>query len=319
MQAIVQDRYGGPEVLRLAELEPPVPGEGRVAVRVRAAAVNPADWHLMRGSPFFVRLTAGIRRPKRPVLGSDVAGVVEAVGPGVTSVRPGEEVVGFAGGSVAELALARADRLVPKPSTLTWEQAAGLPMAGVTALQGLRDHGRVEAGQRVLVIGASGGVGTLAVQVAKALGAEVTGVCSTRNVDLVRSLGADHVVDYTRDDVTRAAGRYDVILQLAGTASPGSLRRALAPHGVLLLSSGEGRAAGVDRIVRAAVTSPFVGQRLAPFLATSSGSDLAALVGMVEAGAVRPVVDRTYPIGEAAEAIRYLETGRARGKVVITI
>jgi NADPH:quinone reductase-like Zn-dependent oxidoreductase len=320
MKAIVQRRFGPPDVLELREVEKPAIGDGDVLVRVRASSVNPADWHVIRGRPFLVRLAGyGLRTPKKPVPGSDVAGVVEAVGAAVTTFRPGDDVYGFGRGAYAEYAAASADRLVPKPATLTFDQAAAVPLAATTAIQGLRDTGLLRAGQQVLVIGASGGVGTFAIQIAKALGAEVTGVCSTRNVEMVRSIGADRVIDYTRDDLLRGGERYDLILQLAGTASPGRLRRLLAPSGSLVLSSGDGRLSGIDRIVTATATSPFVRQRLTTFVARHSGADLAALTELIEAGKVTPIVDRTYPLEETAAAVAHVETGHARGKVVITI
>ena len=288
-------------------------------MRVRAASVFAGDVHVVRGAPFFVRLATGLRRPRNPIPGIDLAGIVDVTGPGVTDLQPGDEVFGFAAGSLAELVCVPADQLVRRPANLTLEQAAAVPEAGMTALQGLRDHGRVQAGQRVLVIGASGGVGTFAVQIAKALGAEVTGVCGPANLELVRSIGADHVIDYTRTDVTTAGERYDVILQLAGTASPRRLRRALVPGGTLVLSSGQGRVAGVDRILAATMLNPFVRERLAVFVTKENGADLATLADMIAAGQVRPVIDRTYPLAEAAEALRYLEAGHARGKVILAV
>ncbi len=288
-------------------------------MRVRAAALFAGDWHVMRGSPFFVRFATGLRRPRNIIPGIDLAGVVEGLGPGVTALQVGDEVFGFAAGSLAELVCVPADQLVGRPAQLTFEQAAAVPEAGKTALQGLRDNGPVQAGQRVLVIGASGGVGTFGVQIAKALGAEVTGVCGPTNLELVRSIGADHVVDYSRTDVTTADERYDVIFQVAGTASPRRLRRLLTPGGTLVLSSGQGRIAGLDRIVAAMLINPFVRERLAVFVTKENGADLATLVDMIAAGQLRPVIDRTYPLAEAAEALRYLEAGHASGKVVITV
>jgi NADPH:quinone reductase-like Zn-dependent oxidoreductase len=323
MQAITYHRYGPPDVLALEEVEDPVVRDGQVLVRVHAAAANPRDWHLMRGLPYIVRPQFGLRRPRRTLLGGDVAGRVEAVGRGVTRLRPGDEVYAdIETGGFAEHVCVPEAVAAGKPANLSFEQAAAVPLAALTALQGLRDHGRVAAGQRVLIIGASGGVGTFAVQLANWLGAEVTGVCSTRNLDLVRSLGADQVIDYTREDFAANGRRYDVIFQLAGTRSPSDCRRALTPRGTLTLSSGDsdGRWIGpIDRMVKAILLSPFVGQRLGAFLAKPSRDDLALLRELIEAGTVTPVIDRTYPLREVPEAIRYLETGRARGKVVITV
>jgi NADPH:quinone reductase-like Zn-dependent oxidoreductase len=293
-----------------------------VLVRVRAASVNPRDWHYLRGLPYIMR-PIGLRIPGDGGLGSDMAGPVEAVGRAVTRFRPGDEVYAFVlAGGFAEYARVPENVLGPKPANLSFEQAAAVPLAALTALQGLRDHGRVQPGQRVLIIGASGGVGTFAVQLAKLFGAEVTGVCSTRNLELVRSLGADHVIDYTREDFAGNGRRYDLVFQLAGTRSPAAIRRALTPRGRLILSSGEssGRWAGpMDRIVKAAALSPFVPQTLATFEAKQSRDDLQVLKDLIEAGKLIPVIDRTYPLRETPEALRYLEKGHARGKVVITV
>jgi NADPH:quinone reductase-like Zn-dependent oxidoreductase len=322
MKAITYHRYGPPEVLGLEEVDEPVVRDDDVLVRVRAASVNPRDWHFLRGLPYVVR-PVGLRRPKSGVLGSDIAGQVEAVGKAVTRFRPGEEVFAFVlSGAFAEHAAVPEAVLGHQPATLTFEQAATVPLAALTALQGLRDHGRVQPGQKVLILGASGGVGTFAVQLAKSYGAEVTGVSSTRNLELVRSLGADHVIDYTREDFTRSGQRYDLIFQLAGTRSPSDLRRALTPKGTLVLSSGEsdGRWIGpLDRVIKAAVLSPFLRQRLVTFEAKQSRDDLRVLKELVESGRLSPVIDRTYPLIETSEAIRYLETGHARGKVVVTV
>jgi NADPH:quinone reductase-like Zn-dependent oxidoreductase len=323
VKAITCQRYGGPDVLELEELEEPDPQDEEVRVRVRAASANPRDWHLMRGLPYVIRPQMGLRGPKFRVLGSDLAGRVEAVGRKVTRFRPGDEVFAHVlEGGFAEYGCVPQDLLGRKPANLTFEQAAAVPLAALTALQGLRDHGRVQPGQKVLIIGASGGVGTFAVQLAKLFGADVTGVCSTRNLELVRSLGADHVIDYTREDFTSNGRRYDLILQLAGTRSPSDCRRALTPKGTLSLSSGEsdGRWIGpVGRMVKAVALSPFVSQRLGPFEAKPSQEDLRLLKELIEAGTVSPVIDRTYPLSEVPEAIRYLEQGHARGKVVITV
>ena len=319
MKAIVHRRYGPPDVLALEELPRPEPGPGEVRLRVCAASVFAGDWHIVRGAPFFVRLSTGLRRPRNPIPGIDLAGTVDATGSGVNGLQAGDEVFGFASGSLAELVCVPAGQLVRLPANLSLEEAATVPEAGMTALQGLRDQGRVQAGHRVLVIGASSGVGTFAVQIAKAFGAEVTGVCGPANLELVRSIGADHVIDYTRTDAATSGELYDVILQLAGTASPGRLRRALVPGGTLVLSSGMGRVAGVDRILAAMLLNPFVRERLAVFVTKENGADLATLAGMIAAGQVRPVIDRTYPLADAAEALRYLEAGHARGKVVIAV
>jgi NADPH:quinone reductase-like Zn-dependent oxidoreductase len=326
VRAVVHREYGSPDVLRLEETDEPVLRDDGVVVRVHAASVNPADWHLMRGEPRIARLSMGLRTPKHTVAGCDLAGQVEAVGKDVTAIRPGEEVYGspfeHGLGALAERASLAADLLAPKPANLSFDQAAAVPLAAMTALQALRDHGRVEAGQRVLIVGASGGVGTFAVQIAKHFGAEVTGVCSARNNDLVRSIGADRVIDYTKEDFTRSAGRYDLILQLAGTQTPWELRRVLAPKGTLVPISGDspGRWIGpLGRAIKAMVLSPFVSQRISIFTVKPNGEDLRTLAELIEAGAVTPVIDRTYPLAEVPDAIRYLETGRARGKVVVTV
>jgi NADPH:quinone reductase-like Zn-dependent oxidoreductase len=323
MKAMVQDRYGSPDVLELREIEKPVVEDGEVLVRVRAASANPADWHFMRGLPYVMRPQSGLGKPKNGVLGRDVAGQVEAVGKDVTRFRPGDEVFANVGtGGFAEYTCVSEDFLELKPVNLTFEQTAAVPLAGLTALQGLRDAGQVQPEQKVLIIGASGGVGTFAVQIAKSFGADVTGVCSTRNVEMVRSLGADHVIDYTQEDFAQSGQKYDLIFQLAGTRSPSECRRALTPKGTLVLSSGEssGRWIGpVDRIIKAVVLSPFVGQKLGSFLAKPNSDDLQFLKELIEAGKVTPVIDRTYPLSETPEAIRYLEEGHARGKVVVTV
>jgi NADPH:quinone reductase-like Zn-dependent oxidoreductase len=322
MKAIVQDRYGPPDVLELREIDKPVAGDDQVLVRVHAASANPADWHYMRGVPYVMRPQAGLGKPKNRVLGRDVAGRVEAVGKDVTRFHPGDEVfANVEAGGFAEYASVSEDLLVLKPANLTFEQAAAVPLAALTALQGLREKGKVQAGQKVLIIGASGGVGTFAVQIAKVLGADVTGVCSTKNVELVRSLGADHVIDYTETDFTHSGQKYDLILQLAGTRSPSDCRRALTPKGTLVLSSGEsdGRWIGpIDRMIKAVLMSPFVSQNLGTFLAKPNKEDLGFLKELIEAGKVTPVIDRTYSLSEVPEAIRYLEEGHARGKIVIT-
>jgi len=318
MRAIVHRRYGPPDVLRIEEVDRPAPTDGEVLVRVVAASVNPADWHAIRGRPYLVRLVGyGLRSPTHRVPGTDVAGTVEVVGSDGCGLKVGDPVFGWAQGSYAEFAIARADRLALKPRELSFEQAAAVPTAGVTALQGLRDCGRLQAGQDLLVIGASGGVGTFAVQIAKALGARVTGVCSTGNLEMVRSIGADGVIDYLREDVVRSGRRYDLIFQLAGTRSPLALRHILRPSGTLVLCSGDGPMSGLDRIALAAVASPLVGQRLVFFVARQRRSDLATLAELIEAGRLHPIIDRTYPLAETREAIRYVEARHARGKVAI--
>jgi len=322
MQAIVGEEYGGPEVLELRDVDVPALHPDGVLVRVRASSVNPYDWHVMRGLPRLVRLSEGSSRPKQPIRGVDVAGVVEAVGENVTAFRPGDEVFGAKAGALAEYVCAGPKNvLAAKPAGLTFEQAAAIPLAGVTALQALRDKGRLEAGQRVLVNGAAGGVGTFAVQIAKALGADVTGVCSTRNVDLVTSIGADRVLDYAEVDFARSDERYDLVLDNVGNRSLSDLRRALTPHGALVVvGGGGGNWIGPMMLpLRAAMLSPFVGQRLLPLLAKHTQDDLLVLKELAETGKIVPVIDRTYPLAEAAEAIRYLETGHARGKVVVAV
>jgi NADPH:quinone reductase-like Zn-dependent oxidoreductase len=323
MKAIAQDRYGSADVLEFRDVEPPVVGEDEVLIRVHAAGCGPDVWHLMTGRPYFARLVIGLRRPKVKVLGWDVAGTVEAVGPSVTTFQVGDEVMGTCRGSFAELAVASADKLVRKPAGVTFEQAAAVPISGVTALQALRDKARVQPGQRVLVIGAAGGVGSLAVQIAKASGAQVTGVCSTSKVDLVRSLGADDVVDYTREDFTDGTRRWDVIVDTAGRRSLSHLRRALAKKGTLVIVGGDGGGrwtGGFFRgALRAPLLSPFVGQRLSGLTSKENQEDMRALTELIGTGEVTPVVDRTYPLVEAPDAIRYLEQGHPRGKIVITV
>jgi NADPH:quinone reductase-like Zn-dependent oxidoreductase len=323
MKAIVQDTYGSTDVLELRDIDKPQIADDEVLVRVHAAGVDRGVWHAMTGLPYPIRLAGyGLRAPKTPVPGMDMAGVVEAVGNDVTRFQPGDEVFGIGKGAFAEYARAPENKLAPKPANLTFEQAAVVAISGLPALQGLRDHGRVEPGQKVLIIGASGGVGTYAVQLAKAFGAEVTGVCSTTKVDMVRSLGADHVIDYTRDDFAEGEQRYDVILDIGGNPSLSRLRRALAPKGTLVIVGGEtdGRwLGGTDRQIRALMLSPFLGQKLGTFISKENHEDMLVLKELIEAGKITPVIDRTYPLSEAPQAIRYLEQGHARGKVVITV
>ena len=324
MKAIAQDRYGPPDVLRLREVDQPAPADNEVLVRVHAAAVNARDWHVMRGDPYVARTVLGIGRPKVRIRGTDFAGRVEAVGRGVNRFRPGDEVYGEIDGAFADYVCVPAEMVEPKPANLTFEQAAAVPLAGNTALMGLRDAAKVQPGQQILINGASGGVGTFAVQIAKSFGAEVTGVCSTRNVDLVRSIGADHVIDYTQEDFTRNGRRYDVIFDLVGNRSLTECRRALTPAGTLVLSGGGVSEGGsvigpISLIIRAQLLSRFVGHRLIALTAKPSRANLATLRELVEAGKVTPVIDRTYPIDETAAAIRYLEVEHARAKVVITV
>ena len=324
MKAIVQDRFGPPDVLRLADVDPPVPGPDEVLVRVAAAALNPYDWHMVRGDPLVARLMGqmGLRRPSARVAGVDAAGEVTAVGPNVRELRPGDAVLGFCAGALAEYARGKAEEVVPKPARLSVELAAAVPMASLTALQGLRDAGGVRAGHRVLVNGAAGGVGTFAVQIATALGAEVTGVCSTGNVELVSSLGATHVVDYTAEDFTDGRVRYDVILDNVGNRPLGRLRQALTPTGTLVLNGGgsPGRVIGaIAPMARAVVTDRFVRQRLRPFVAKPNQADLRTLTGLVDDERLTPVLDRTYPMAATADGLRHVEQGHTRGKVVITV
>jgi len=325
MRSIVQDRYGpAPEdILRLAEIDKPMIRRDEVLVRVRAASVDRGTWHIMAGLPYPIRIAGfGLRRPKGPNPGRSLAGTVEAVGADVTGVKPGDEVFGTCSGSFAEYARVRTDKLAPKPANLSFGEAAAVPVSGLTALQAVRDRGRVQAGQKVLIVGASGGVGTFAVQIAKAYGAEVTAVCSTAKVDAVRAIGADHVVDYTREDFADGQHRYDVILDIGGNRRLSHLRRALTPRGRLVIVGGEtdGRwLGGVDRQLRAHLLSPFVGQKLGTFVASENAEDLRAIGGLIESGKVSPAIDRTYPLSEVAAAIRYMLDGRTRGKLVIAI
>jgi NADPH:quinone reductase-like Zn-dependent oxidoreductase len=324
MKAIVQDRYGSADVLEFRDIEEPAVGADDVLVRVRAAGCGPDVWHVMTGMPYMARLSIGLGKPKVAVRGWDVAGTVEAVGANVTRFSPGDEVMGTAEqGSFAEFASTPADKLVTKPAGLSFEQAASLPVSGVTALRAVRDEGRVQAGQRVLVIGASGGVGSLAVQIAKGLGATVTGVCSTAKADLVRSLGADDVIDYTREDFADGSRHWDLIVDTAGRRPLSTLRRALTPKGTLVIVGGDGGGrwtGGFFRgVLRAPVVSLFVGQRLRGLATKIEQEDLVTLAEMVEAGPVEAVIDRAYPLIEAPDAIRYLAEGHAAGKIVITI
>ncbi len=321
MKAIIHSRYGPPDALELTDIDQPVTNEDAVLVRVHAAAVGKGDWLTVQGLPYVARVRYGLGKPKHPVPGFDVAGRVEAVGSNVTRLQAGDAVFGWCEGSFAEYAAVPQGQLVRKPANLSFEQAAAVPISAFAALQALRDTGAVQPGQQVVIIGASGGVGSFAVQLAKAFGAEVTGVCSTKSLEMVRSIGADHVIDYTREDFTQGTRRYDLILQLAGMQPPSECRRALTAKGRLVLSSGDSRGrwiGPVGRIIKAVALSPFVSQKLGSFEAKSNQDDLHVLTELIESGKVTPVIDRTYPLCETADAIRYLETGRARGKVVIT-
>lgn len=322
MKAIVYRRYGSPDVLELREIDKPVVDDDAVLVRVRAASVNALDWHRMRGWPLLVRLSDGLRKPKDSALGVDMAGHVEAVGRNVTRFRPGDEVFGARTGAFAEYVRgSERSSFAPKPAGLTFEQAAAVPVAATTALQGLRDKGQVQAGQHVLINGAAGGVGTFAVQIAKAFGAHVTGVCSSRNVEMVRSIGADEVIDYTRQDFTAGGLCYDLILDIAGSRSLSACRKVLTPRGTFVVVGGPGGRliAPADRAVKAALMSRFVSQRMLPFLANTTREDMIILKDLIDAGTVTPVIDRTYPLSETPAALRYVEEGHARGKVVITM
>jgi NADPH:quinone reductase-like Zn-dependent oxidoreductase len=314
MKAVVQARYGRPAaVLQLEEIATPVPQAGEVLVRMRAAGVNPLDWHLVAGTPYMARLAMGRGRPKgSPVRGAEVAGVVEALGAGVRGLKAGDEVFGFCDGAFADFVAAPEDRLVVKPPEVGFEEAATVPIAAITALQGLRDHGKLRSGQRLLVVGASGGVGIFAVQIGKAFGAHVTGVCSGRNVEMVQSLGADGVIDYTREDFTTGGDRYDVVLDNIGSKPISAVRRVLAPQGTLVYNSG----ASMRRIVLAQMLSRF-GQKVFMFLARPNQADLAVLRELMVAGRLRSVIDRTYPLAETTAAVEYVEQGHARGKVAV--
>ena len=324
MRAIVQDAYGDADALQLADIAVPTVGPDDVRVRVRAAGVHIGDWHVMTGQPYLMRIMGfGFRGPRARVRGMDMAGTVDAVGANVTGFQPGDDVYGVCDGAFAEYATARVETLAAKPAGLTFEQAAVLPTSGCTALQALRDAGEIAAGDRVLIIGASGGVGLFAVQIAKTFGAEVTGVCSTAKVGLVRTAGADHVIDYTADEVTDSGLRYDLVLDMGGDRTVAALRRCLTPRGRLVLVGGEGGGriigAAMIRSVRAVALSPFVKQRLRMVLGTTKADDLRMLTDLADSGKIIPVIDRSYPLPEAADAIRHLHTGRAEGKLLITV
>jgi len=325
MKAVVYADYGSPDVLEIRDIKRPVPNDDQVLIKVHAASINPLDWHFIEGTPYIMRMGTGLRKPKDPRLGVDMAGQVEAVGKNVTQFKPGDEVFGARNGAFAEYVCARADRaVVLKPANITFEQAASVGIAAVTALQGLRDKGHLQPGQKVLINGASGGVGTFAVQIAKSFGAEVTAVCSTRNLDLVRSLGADHVIDYTKEDFTKGEQRYDLILDNVGTQPLSGFRHALQPNGICVMIGGGGPNDGgligpMGRPVKALLMSPFISQKMGMFMAELNKQDLTTLADLMQSGKVTPVIDRTYPLSQIAEAIRYLEQGHARGKVIITM
>jgi NADPH:quinone reductase-like Zn-dependent oxidoreductase len=319
MKAIIQDRYGSADVLRARDIEQPRIGDDEVLVRVRAASIHLGDWVLMTGSPFVMRFATGLRKPKNPVPGTDLAGTVEAVGKDVHGLRPGDDVFGWGDGAFAEFAAAPEGNFLKKPASLTFEQAAAVGVSASTALQLLRDDGKVRPGHSVLVNGASGGVGTFAVQIAKALGAEVTGVTSTKNVELVRSIGADHVIDYTHEDFTKGTERYDLILDNVGNHSMAETRRALTPTGTLLSNGGGHEGGKLARVIRATIVSMFVRQQGKPSVKTQNRDDLVALKELVEAGKITPVIDRTYALAETPKAIAQVADGHVRGTVVVSV
>jgi NADPH:quinone reductase-like Zn-dependent oxidoreductase len=323
MKAIVQDKYGSADVLELRDVEKPQPGDDELLIRVHAAGVDPGVWHLMTGLPYLVRVMGfGLRKPKIRIRGMDVAGTVEEAGRNIIRLKKGEQVYGTCDGSFAEYACAKAERLAPKPANLSFEQAAAVPISGMTALNGLRDAGKLQSGQKVLIIGAAGGVGTYAVQLAKAFGATVTGVCSTSKVELVRALGAEEVIDYTREDFTDGTRQFDLILDTAGRRPLSQLRRALRPQGTLVIVGGEGGdrwLGGFQRQIFAPVRSLFTDQKMHGLISKERQQDLLTLRDLIEAGKLTPVIGRTYPLREAPQAIRYLEQGHAQGKVVLTV
>lgn len=321
MKAILYTEYGSPDVLRLTEVEKPIPKDNEILVQIHAASANPLDWHFMRGKPYLIRPTSGLRKPKDPRLGVDFAGRVEAVGSGVTAFRPGDEVFGSRRGAFAEYLCTQGKAMALKPANLTFEQAAAIPVAATTALQGLRDKAAVQPGQRVLINGAAGGVGTFAVQLAKVFGAEVTAVCSTRNVDLVRSLGADHVIDYTQENFTQSSQKYDLLYDIIGNQPLTACLRILNAEGKMILAGGSGGPilGPIGRMIRAALLSRFVSQKLDFYIAEDSGEDLNFMKELIEAEKVKPVIDQCYKLEDVPDAIHYLEQGHARGKVVITM
>lgn len=319
MKAIVYTKYGPPDMLQLAEVEKPMPKDGEVLIKIQAAATNAADWHFLRGDPFFLRFFAGLFKPKNQILGVDIAGRVEAVGQNVTTFQAGDAVIGkLSGGGFAEYACAPENMLVLKPTNLNFEEAAAVPLAAITALQGLRDIGQIESGQKVLINGASGGVGTFAIQIAKAFGAEVTAVCSTAKIDLARSLGADHVIDYTQEDFTQNGQQYDLILSANGNRPLSDYERALTPTGTYVMAGGS-MSQMFQAILLGPIKSKSGGKTIRDFTAKPNKKDLVFVAKLLEAGKVTPVIDRCYPLGEVPEAIRYLEEGHAKGKVIITV
>ncbi len=320
MKAIVQHKYGTSDVLALEEIDKPVAKDDEVLVRVRAASVHKGDWHLMKGEPYVIRMGFGLRKPKHSVPGTDIAGTVEAVGKDVTQFQPDDDVFGWGTGAFAEYATAPEDHFAPKPPELTFEQAAAVGTSTFTALHALRDQGKVQPGQKVLITGASGGVGTFAVQIAKSFDAEVTGVCSTRNVEMVRSIGADHVIDYTTDDFTQGGRRFDLIIDTYGGGSLSGFRRVLTRKGTYVLVGGpSGRWFGLGRLIRTVVTSPFVSQRLRGFISMPNHEDLVVIRELAEAGKITPVIDRTYALGETPQAMTHVGEGHTQGKTVITV
>lgn len=319
MQAIVQDTYGSPDILRLADVDRPAVGDGEVLVRVHAASIHVGDYLVLTGRPYLLRLATGLRRPKNKVPGTDVAGTVEAIGAGVERLAVGDEVFGWCAGAFAEYVRASQDQFVRKPANLTFEQAAAIGVSATTALQLLRDNGRIQPGQKVLINGASGGVGTFAVQIGKGLGAEVTGVCSTKNVEMVRSIGADHVIDYTREDFTAGSDRYDFILDNVANHSLADTRRTLTPTGTLLPNGGAHTGGDMGRLIQASIQSFFVRKQGRPTIKFQNHADLVALAELAAAGKVRPVIDRTYPLAETAVALGHVGAGHARGTVVVTV
>jgi NADPH:quinone reductase-like Zn-dependent oxidoreductase len=319
MKAIVQDHYGSEDALRLREIDRPTVGDGDVLVRVHAASIHLGDRLVMAGRPLLVRMATGLRRPKQPIPGTDIAGTVEGVGKAVTRFQAGDEVFGWTSGAFAEFSTTPEDHLAAKPARVSFEQAAAIGVSATAALQLLRDNGKVNAGQKVLINGASGGVGTFAVQIAKAFGAEVTGVTSGRNADMVRSIGADHVIDYTKEDFTKGTERYDFILDNIANHSLGAMRRVLTPTGVLLPNGGGHTGGDMGRLIHATIASKFIRGQGSPSVKFENAADLAALVELVEAGKITPVIDRTYPLAETAAALRHVGTGHARGTVVVTI